>query len=187
MCPPPSQSLAQRSPSIDQDTAGKAAQDKRQAEQIWRKVTRAEQKLELMRNLKDEGVGTKKVEDFLGELERDKLTRSRPGETKFQIPRINQNTTGNKDNAMGTKGKRKTMNQLLTLKEVMRMKVKDAEKDWLLQKKEQNRIKLSIKKEFGRRSEVTKGKLEELRRVSLVLQRKLRVKNKNKLGFLVKK
>ena len=55
----------------------RTAKDERQAEILWKKVTKAELKCELLKNLKERGVATRKVEEFIGELNKDRLTKTK--------------------------------------------------------------------------------------------------------------
>ena len=73
------------------DTVDMTAKDRRQAEKVWKRVTRGEQKLKLISNLREIGVGTRRVEKFKKDLNEDTLTRSGPG-VSFTLSTLNKGT-----------------------------------------------------------------------------------------------
>ena len=132
---------------------------------------KAETRLKFFETLLKFEVGTKKIEQFLGDLEKDNWTRS---------PDTNLR-------AVKEECKRKGDCYRKILKKILNMKKRDAEKDlkWKLAPK--YKVNTLIKKQTGRNTNVTKKRMTNLRKRMMKLKKSLEEKLRKKITFLRKK
>ena len=161
-------------------TAGK---QRKKAITIWKRIARKDEEVKLLKSLKDIGLGTRKIEDFLRDIRGD----SKRGGGSQSVGGHKTQTKNNKIQKKYKKQKiQKSKDEMMIVKKLMNDKIYDAVKDLKRQMKIQDRMKKMLEEEIRDKKKITKI-MKNLRRIRRIEAGIIQRKNRKKIEFMMKK